>query len=171
MVAASELAASFYVISASVRGRGAIGRCVRRLLWRCGKTFGSEVHTHDMIKVALKDKIVAVPRLKGNCFIPCRIDDFSELNSKNEYGILEPENYDKEIDKVDLVIVPCVAFDKKCHRIGYGKGCYDVFLEGMDIKRIGLAFDMQVVDAIPAEGHDIKLDKVITEKRIIKLGY
>lgn len=132
-------------------------------------SFISEVYTHDMIKEALRDKIVVVPKLKGNCLIPCRIDSFNELDFKNEYGILEPSGVNGiDKDKIDLVIVPGVVFDKEGYRIGYGKGCYDIFLEGMKSKKIGLAFDAQVVDALPTEKHDVRMDKTITEKRIIK---
>ena len=117
----------------------------------------------------MKNKIVAVPKLKNNGFVACRINDFDELNFRNKYNILEPENYNKKIDKnkIDLVIVPCVVFDRNGYRCGYGKGYYDVFLSGMKPKTIGLAFNVQVVDTIPMEEHDVKLDKIITEKEII----
>ncbi len=134
-------------------------------------SFGSEVYTHEMIKEALKNKVVVVPKLKNNSFLPYRIDDFNELNFKNKYNILEPENYNKKIDKnkIDLVVVPGIAFDKKGHRIGYGKGYYDVFLSDMKSAKIGLAFNIQIVDALPIEEHDVKLNKVVTEKVIIEL--
>ncbi|MFH1641393.1 MAG: 5-formyltetrahydrofolate cyclo-ligase [Nanoarchaeota archaeon] len=130
-------------------------------------SFGTEVDTHSIIKEALKEKIVAVPKIKGWEMIPCRIDDFSELNFKNRYGILEPDDFKKKMDDVDLVIVPGVAFDKEGNRIGYGGGYYDTFLKNSKAKKIGIAFDMQIVDKIPAEKHDIKVDKIVTESTIL----
>jgi len=71
-----------------------------------------------------------------------------------------------------LVIVPGIAFDKKGYRIGYGHGYYDRFLKILkkDVKKIGLAFEIQVVDEIPEEEHDVPVDIVVTEKRVLKCG-
>ena len=61
-------------------------------------------------------------------------------------------------------------FDRNAYRIGYGFGYYDRFLKTIkkEIVKIGLAFDLQVVDKIPVEKHDVCLNIVITEKEIIK---
>ena len=126
-------------------------------------SFGSEVNTHEMIKEALKGKEVCVPVVKNNQIILSKINDFSDLGKKGKYGILEPSSI-IEIDKelVDLIIVPGVVFDKKRYRIGYGKGYYDNLLKDYSGKTIGLAFSLQIVDSIPAEEHDIKVDRIIT---------
>ncbi|MBW2999653.1 5-formyltetrahydrofolate cyclo-ligase, partial [Candidatus Woesearchaeota archaeon] len=65
--------------------------------------------------------------------------------------------------EIDLVILPGAAFDKKGNRIGSGSGYYDIFLKGMDCPKIALCFDFQIVKKIPAEEHDVKADKVITD--------
>jgi 5-formyltetrahydrofolate cyclo-ligase len=67
-----------------------------------------------------------------------------------------------------LVIVPGIAFDLRGHRIGYGNGYYDRLLKRIHAPSIGLAFDEQVVDFIPNKFHDVAVDKVVTEKRVIK---
>ena len=66
----------------------------------------------------------------------------------------------------DVVIVPLVAFDSSCHRLGHGGGWYDRFLATQPgAIKIGLAFDVQRTDRIPTEPHDIQLDYVVTESR------
>jgi 5-formyltetrahydrofolate cyclo-ligase len=94
------------------------------------------------------------------------------------YGILEPKmEKDREVDpaQLDIIIVPGVAFDRKGFRIGFGKGFYDRFLEtyrdslGRESKQsfcIGLAFEMQIVDSLPRDAYDEKVDLVITEDNI-----
>ena len=127
-------------------------------------SFGSEVDTHDMIKEALKEKEVCVPVVQGDYIALSKINGLGDLDKEGKYGILEPSSI-IEIDKelVDLIIVPGVAFDKKGYRIGYGRGYYDKLLKEFNGKTIGLAFSLQIVNKIPKEEHDIRVDKVITE--------
>lgn len=127
-------------------------------------SFGSEVRTLDMIRESLRNKTVCVPVVKGNNLTPSIIKDTKELNKKNKYGVLEPEKT-KRIDKkdIDLIIAPGVVFDKQNHRIGYGKGYYDNFLKDFKGKTIGLAFNLQILEIIPKEEWDVRLDRIITE--------
>jgi 5-formyltetrahydrofolate cyclo-ligase len=69
----------------------------------------------------------------------------------------------------DVVIVPLLAFDKRGHRLGYGKGYYDRLLAASYATTIGVGFAAQEIDALPAEAHDIALDYVITEREVIVL--
>ena len=79
-----------------------------------------------------------------------------------DFNILEPQNEPYTGD-FDLIIVPGVAFDRKGNRIGRGRGYYDRFLcQHLDVKRIGICFDFQLVDEVPTEPLDIKMDEVIT---------
>ena len=127
-------------------------------------SFGSEVDTINMIKESLKEKDVCVPIVKGSIIFPSMISSIKELDKKDKFGILRPSKI-KEIkkQKIDLVIVPGVVFDKKGHRIGYGKGYYDNFLRDFKGKTIGLAFNMQILEIIPKDEWDIQLDKVISD--------
>jgi 5-formyltetrahydrofolate cyclo-ligase len=130
---------------------------------------GNEVRTIEMIKEALKEKTVVVPKAdkKNKRLLISKIKSLDELD-EGCFGILEPVTISKiEIKDIDLIIVPCVAFDKSCNRIGHGGGYYDRFLKKIKIPRIGLAFESQIADEIPCEPHDIKLDRIITEKRVI----
>lgn len=90
----------------------------------------------------------------------------------NAYGIMEPDPQSArqvDISEIGMVLVPGVVFDACRHRIGYGGGYYDGFLKKLaaGCLKIGLSFEMQIVENIPAESHDTMLDMIITEKRII----
>ena len=132
-------------------------------------SFNSEVHTHDMIKQALNNKIVVIPKVMHKEIEPSIIIDFDNLVPSGNFGILEPIEAMKISNKnIDLILVPGIAFDEEGHRIGYGFGYYDKFLRKVPkAVKIGLAFDFQVVDKIPREMHDVPVDLIITEKRII----
>ena len=67
-----------------------------------------------------------------------------------------------------MILVPGIGFDKKGSRIGHGKGYYDNLLKNSNrAVHIGLAFECQIVKCIPTQNHDIPVDKIVTEKRII----
>jgi 5-formyltetrahydrofolate cyclo-ligase len=84
------------------------------------------------------------------------------------FGVREPEEDDLNFvspDQVDLVVVPGLAFDRRGGRIGYGKGYYDRLLSRLgQVPRIALAFDFQVLDTVPQDENDIRVDAIITEK-------
>ena len=74
-----------------------------------------------------------------------------------------------EPEKIDVVIVPGIAFDRNGHRIGFGCGYYDDFLKrARQAKKIALAYDFQIVDFIPAETHDVRVDVIVTPDGIIR---
>lgn len=97
---------------------------------------------------------------------------------KGTYGIPEPTDATSKMrictselqtapSEIDLFIVPGIAFDLTCNRLGRGKGYYDRFLTGINKPIIGLGYDFQLVDHISAEIHDIKMTMIITEKNIV----
>jgi 5-formyltetrahydrofolate cyclo-ligase len=66
------------------------------------------------------------------------------------------------------MIIPGVAFDSHGNRIGHGMGYYDRLLQKkMSAHCLGLAFELQIVESIPTEKHDVKVEKIVTEERII----
>lgn len=134
-------------------------------------SFNSEAYTHDMIKESLKSKTVVVPKVEHHEIEPSVIIDFENL-IQGKFGILEPIEIMKIAYKnIDLILVPGIIFDKEGHRIGYGFGYYDKFLKKVPKAiKIGLAFDFQVIDKIPREMHDVPVDIVVTEERIIGCG-
>ena len=89
----------------------------------------------------------------------------------NTYGIKEPEPHSSlPVDKTDLdiILVPCVAFDEKKYRLGHGGGYYDRYLKDFHGLKIGIAYELQKVKEVPTEEHDVPLDLIITEKKIYK---
>jgi 5-formyltetrahydrofolate cyclo-ligase len=72
-------------------------------------------------------------------------------------------------DEIGLIVVPGLVFDGQGYRLGYGRGYYDRFLFSLSRKvpSAGLAFDFQVVPALPVSPRDFPLDLIITDKRII----
>jgi len=131
-----------------------------------------EPKTSKIIKFCWKkSKIVNVP-----CVIPGTRELFhSELNSFNDlslgsFGVLEPspkKRIASNPESFDLVIVPGIAFNTNGKRIGYGKGFYDRFLVQTRAFRLALAFDFQVIESIPTELHDINMNGIITESKMI----
>ena len=139
-------------------------------------SFNSEVDTKEIIKQLLtkKEKSVIVPFvLKNNPILQLsELKNFNELEPKT-FGILEPkDSYIREFnhEKLDIVLIPGMVFDEFGHRIGYGYGYYDRFLKKLKshTQKIGLAYDFQVFDKIPEEIHDIPVDIIVTETRIIR---
>jgi len=136
----------------------------------------SEVQTEKMIKKSLEmGKNVFIPIMvsaSNNLDISLLIDFDKELK-KNNQGILEPKEEFKRIyspKKLDLVILPGVAFDFQGNRIGRGKGYYDRFLRGVhpSTVKIALAYELQIVGNISVDINDILVNKIITEDRIIE---
>ena len=67
-----------------------------------------------------------------------------------------------DYDSIDVAIVPGMAFDQQGHRLGRGKGYYDRFLQSLpSVKKIGVCFDFQKVESVPAEAHDVVVDIVV----------
>lgn len=84
------------------------------------------------------------------------------------YGILEPDG--AVVDKADIgvAIVPGAAFDTSFNRLGHGAGYYDRFLTGTDILKIAVCYDSLLLDSVPAEPHDVKMDMIITQTRLLR---
>lgn len=137
--------------------------------------FNNEVSTDNLIKKLLDlGKIVSSPiTLKEERkLIPSQITDLKNGIQYGAYNIREPKPECSpaiNIKDLDVVIVPAVAYDKNCYRLGYGGGFYDRFLENLrkDAVTIGIAFDLQIFDEVPKEAHDAQLDYIVTESRIL----
>ena len=102
-------------------------------------------------------------------------DSATEL-VENQWGIAEPPAPATEISPTgfDLVLVPLVAFDRECYRLGMGKGFYDrtfsfkIFNRSSQPLLIGLAHGCQLADGLPNEGWDVRLDAVVTAEKIYR---
>lgn len=151
--------------------------CRQASIIMCYMDFRNEVRTGVFLRECLKrKKRIALPVVRNldgeRELIPFEINDLDRDLHPGAYGILEPSaeitQPVKEGD-IDIAVVPGVAFDLRKHRLGYGAGYYDRFLRRLkpSCKRIGIAFEMQIVDEIPVEAHDIAMDFIVTESRII----
>ncbi len=88
---------------------------------------------------------------------------------KGAFGVSEPCGTDAaQLLDIDVVLLPGVAFDGTGNRVGFGKGCYDRFLENFNGIKMGYCYQFQTAEKIEAEPHDIKVDFLITEKGLIK---
>lgn len=126
-----------------------------------------EVQTQDIIQDAWeKGKKVAVPRVTGSEMYFYEITSFSQLE-KGYFGILEPDESCPIVEPSTyrtVVMMPGVAFDEDCNRIGYGGGFYDkYFSKYPEVYKIALAHKIQMVPKIQAEEFDLKPDCIITE--------
>ncbi len=129
-----------------------------------------EVNTEQMIRDSLKSgKKIAVPItvVSQNKLIASLLVDFDKELSKGPYGILQPKSdfvRPVPLKKIDLIIVPGVAFDLRGYRLGRGTGYYDRFLSKIpeSALTIGLAFDFQLVDNIPTSSRDIAVKEIIS---------
>ena len=89
----------------------------------------------------------------------------------NSYGISEPDlstSIKLNKEEIDVIIVPCVGFDEKKNRLGYGGGYYDRYLKDSNALKIGVAFEVQKISDLPVRENDIPLDIIVTEKTIYK---
>ena len=134
-----------------------------------------EVQTRPIIEKALADgKRVAVPVTD----VPTKTLSFSEVVSFEDdlapgaFRILEPKPErirPVSIAQADVVLVPLVAWDEEGHRLGYGAGYFDRALAGAkNVTKVGLALESQRLPEIPESRHDVPLDVIVTEKRVVR---
>jgi 5-formyltetrahydrofolate cyclo-ligase len=138
------------------------------------QAFRGEVSTEQIAAAAVAaGKGLALPRVQREprkLFLHAYAGDPTTL-AAGAYGIAEPRPEWPEVEyrAVDLVVVPGVAFDRQGGRLGYGGGYYDRLLPGIRAANpgavlLGLAFDLQVIDRLPSDAHDIPVDAIATER-------
>lgn len=124
-------------------------------------SLNDELPTHDFIEKWSKSKNIFLPVVIEENMVLKPFTTREELKKSN-LGVWEPENQKQYYKSVDIVIVPGVAFDKNKVRLGRGKGYYDKFFLNKKILKIGIGFDIQILEKIPNGHYDIKMDKVIS---------
>lgn len=124
----------------------------------------------------ISDKVLLVP--DNTLSLPDKVLSVYEINDIERdtlpgfRGIPEPNSTVlNRVDptEIDLAVIPGVAFDYSRHRVGYGAGYYDRFLTSLraDCIKAGIAYSLQIVDAIPVGKYDMAMDIVVTEDRLI----
>ena len=128
-----------------------------------------EVNTHEWIKKQSFQKHFLLPVVNNSELILKKYLS-EESMSTSAYGIQEPmgDTFPEwEYDKIDLVVVPGVAFDRMLNRLGRGKGFYDRLLPRIKAPKAAICFDFQVFDNIPVSQGDIKMNMIVCQNEII----
>lgn len=139
-------------------------------------SFNKEIDTRSIIEVAWhKQKRVLVPvcRKEDKSLLLSELKCFTEIG-RGTWNIPEPKKeYIRPIprEQVSLAIIPGLAFDLRGSRLGYGAGYYDRFLPQLppECPLIALAYDFQVIEHIPCEPHDVPVNIIVTEKRVLNV--
>jgi 5-formyltetrahydrofolate cyclo-ligase len=132
----------------------------------CYISTSQEVDTTKLIREVINRRgIIFVPFLNEEMqFTPLFHDSVLEAN---RYGIMEPvvkENFQKPLN---CIIVPGLAFDVEANRLGRGGGHYDKYLQRTHTTKIALCYDFQIIEGLPIDDHDVPMDIIVTEKRVI----
>jgi 5-formyltetrahydrofolate cyclo-ligase len=135
-------------------------------------SFGSEVDTTGVIERAhAEDRRVLLPYLEEGVMEVAEHLPGDDL-VPSSYGPTEPAGRrPADPGRVDVVIVPGLAFDRRGRRLGYGAGFYDRWLRRVrpDTARVGIGFSFQVVDRVPAGGSDERVHVVVTDREVIRV--
>lgn len=124
-----------------------------------------EPDTEEIIGLALMlERTVSVPKVRGDKMDAVTITPYTNF-FRNKWGILEPKKGQLAYD-IEAAVIPMAAFDG-LKRVGRGGGYYDRFLAERDLIKIGVAFDCQQVQGTEVCDHDVAMDVVVTEKRVI----
>ncbi|BBE31344.1 5-formyltetrahydrofolate cyclo-ligase [Tepiditoga spiralis] len=127
-----------------------------------------EVNSLDLIKnQLLNQKEVYLPKILNNQMNFFKLSSMKELK-KGAYNIPEPISLETK-NEIDIYIIPGIAFSKTMYRLGYGGGFYDRYFSiNKKTKLIAPCFELQLLEELPYEEHDITIDYIVTEKNILK---
>jgi len=124
-------------------------------------SMSDELSTHAFIRKWSKHKTILLPVVKGHHLTIKIFSTESELN-ESEFKVMEPTQKEDYLRKIELAIIPGVAFDRRKRRLGRGKGYYDRFLKHKGVMKWGVGFDCQLYEIIPSAAFDVTMDRIIT---------
>jgi len=131
-------------------------------------SIGSEVRTQDILQEILNaGKQLALPKVVKNDLVFKKISSFSELEPGN-FSVMEPKDKCEVVKNLDVVIVPAIALAKDGFRLGYGFGYYDRYLHGKKSTTIALSYAKQLIRSFSHDDHDVKINFIVTEDKVIK---
>lgn len=124
-----------------------------------------EVQTHDFVNRWYKEKTLLLPCVDGDDLRLRQYTGPECLKEGEQFGIGEPTGPEfTDLERVEMIIVPGVAFDRTGNRMGRGRGFYDRLLKSTPRAfKVGVAFNFQMVDRVPTEDFDVPMDAVLTE--------
>ena len=126
-----------------------------------------ELPTHNFVEKWSAEKEILLPSVLGDDIVIKKYSTKENLKQGN-LGIYEPEIDGVYSGKIDLTIVPGIAFDLKMNRLGRGKGYYDRFFNDIETQKWGVGFDFQVVPSVPTNKDDKPMNKVISPTKTIE---
>lgn len=128
---------------------------------------GREPETEGLVKeLAARGKRVGLPRMLPGRGMEVRLYDPARPLAAAPFGLLEPDEACPVLNKeeIDLALVPALCYDRRGYRLGFGGGYYDRWLKDFSGRTVGLCRAALLLDRAPVEGHDIRVDLVLTEK-------
>jgi len=118
------------------------------------------------ILILLKNKTFALPKVISQKLVFFKYSLSDNLGT-TKFGALAPLN--NNIIIPDIILIPGIAFDSMGYRLGHGLGMYDKYLAHFSVIKIGVCFNSNLVNTLPRDDHDIKMDYVVTESLILKI--
>jgi 5-formyltetrahydrofolate cyclo-ligase len=124
-------------------------------------SFREEINTQPLnLLLAQKGRLV-LPRVEKEHLVFYHVNHPDKELAPSQLGILEPiPSLCKAAEKIDVILVPALAFDKELHRLGYGKGYYDRILTRTSAFSIGIGFTEQLTELLPHDSHDRELKEL-----------
>jgi 5-formyltetrahydrofolate cyclo-ligase len=121
----------------------------------------------DVMRFFDTSKRVCFPRFKADRGYESAIVETTHNLVVGKFGIQEPPPEANEVNAsdIDISLVPGLAFDEACNRLGRGRGFYDRWLPQISGIKIGIGFDHQLIKSVPTESHDHQLDMVVVPSR------
>jgi 5-formyltetrahydrofolate cyclo-ligase len=176
-----QIRARFKSIPAAERAVTSPQLCARilaSLVWQSARTvllffpLTSEPDVAPLLAAALADgKLLALPRFNAAAqrYEAVQVCELTRELVVGPFQVREPAAICPVVplNRLDLALVPGLGFDARGHRLGRGKGHYDRLLAGFGGRKIGVAFDFQIMAEVPCEAHDIVLDDIVTPARWI----
>ena len=124
-------------------------------------SFREEINTAPLNKILAQKNSLALPVVQKDHLVFYHVTHLESELVPSKLGILEPiPSLCKIATQIDVILVPALVFDTKHHRLGYGKGCYDRFLEKSRAYSIGVGFKEQLIELLPSDPHDIHLNQL-----------
>ena len=171
-----ERLATLSAVTQASASRALCIRLCQQPIWRSAKSvllFASLRNEPDLWPLAAEalaaGKAVAFPRCSAatQSYVAAYIHDLDGDLHSGQFGIREPKPHCREfpLNRLDLVLVPGVAFDPHGRRLGRGKGFYDRLLADVRGVKCGVAFDEQIVPEVPVGPHDAPLNCIVTPSR------
>jgi 5-formyltetrahydrofolate cyclo-ligase len=167
-ISAADREAWSRAVADRVRGLDAY-RAARTVLVFAG--IGTEVATDALVRAVASDrKRLVMPRVGEHDLVLHAVADPERDLAPGVWGIPEPGTECPEVapEAVDLFLLPGLAFDPAGGRLGYGRGYFDRVLARAPGTKVALAFDGQVVDAVPRGPGDVPVDLVVTPTRVLR---